>query len=104
MELIQFYKHYIPALEQALSEENINKSIYKIKDPTQFLAGDRDILREIDLFLDKTSGKNSFLDMVAYYFDAISHNLSSINNRDINDIRILIWKNIYDIKKQYNIN
>ncbi|WP_079240186.1 hypothetical protein [Chryseobacterium indologenes] len=104
MELIQFYNYYIPALELALSEENINKATYNIKDPTQFLVEDKNILKEIDLFLDNASGENIFLDMVAYYFDAISHNFSSINNRDINDIRLLIWENIYDIKKKYNIN
>lgn len=104
MELIQFYRYYIPALEQALSEENINKPIYSIKDPTQFLVGDKNILREIDLFLDDNAGKNTFLDMVAYYFDAISHNFLTINNININDIRFLIWENIYDIKKRYDIN
>ncbi|MCI3939450.1 hypothetical protein MQX03_19940 [Chryseobacterium aahli] len=103
MELIQFYTYYIPALEKALDEDNINKPMYDIKDPTQFLVGDYEIIKNIDFFLDISSGENIFLDTVAYYFDAISHGFLSINNTSVHDMKILIWEYIYEIKKKYNL-
>ena len=98
----EFYKYYLPALVKALKQE-IKSDEYYIAGPESFLEVSDDKKQKIDLFLDKTAGKNEFLDNVAYYFDALSHNANCING-----ISIKIYKNnleveILKLKKKYRI-
>lgn len=102
MNLDNFYKIYIPALEKALENDNINYGFY-VRDPSDYIQCSSDELRQIDLFLDKISGKNKFLDMVAYYFDAKSHNFPSIENVDINLYKQNILFQIRTLKEEYHL-
>lgn len=55
-----------------------NSEMYDIKGPEYFFDGTVDEWREMDNYIDETSGNDSFLYDVAYYFDAKSHGYSEI--------------------------
>ncbi|WP_309609115.1 hypothetical protein [Flavobacterium sp.] len=77
MELTKFYKTYIPALEKAYEDDDINNGFH-VKDPMFFIELPENELNEYDVFLDKILGGDVFLDNVAYYFDAKSHYFKEI--------------------------
>ena len=86
MELTKFYKTYIPALEKALEADDINDGFH-VKDPMFFIELPENELNEFDLFLDKISGDDMFLDNVAYYFDAKSHYFKEIQGKNIDEYK-----------------
>lgn len=100
MELIKFYEKYIPALEKALENDNINYEFY-VKDPMEFIELADNELKDFDVFLDKAAGNNDFLDRVAYYFDAKSHYFKEIQGESIDEYRKGIINEIELIKKTY---
>lgn len=102
MNLLHFYSLYIPALEKALVNDNINYG-YFVKDPSDYIACNPDELKEIEIFLDKSCGQNDFLDKVAYYFDAKSHSFPSIQGIEIETYKKDIEEEIIAIKKKYNL-
>jgi len=102
MNLLEFYSLYIPALEKALVKDNINYGYY-VKDATDYIVCNSDQLKEIEMFVDKSSGKNNFLDKVAYYFDAKSHNFPNIQGIEIEAYKKDIEEEIIAIKKKYDL-
>ncbi len=102
MELVDFYKKYIPALEIALSNDDLNTG-YNVYDPSFYLDLSFEEQMEFDLFVDKLSGKNVFLDMVSYYFDAKSHNFPNIQGVDLNEYKRDIIERMNDLKLLYGI-
>ena len=102
MNLNNFYSIYIPALEKALESDDVNYGFY-VKDPSDYIQCSSDELKEIEIFLDKISGENNFLDKVAYYFDAKSHNFPNIQGIEIEDYKEIIKKEIIALKKEYNL-
>jgi len=98
----EFYKYYIPALIKALEFDNVCDGFYT-KGPEQYIILPDDKMKEIDMYLDKSSGKDSFLDKVAYYFDAKSHNFNKINGVLIEDYKRSLEKELILIEKKFNI-
>ncbi len=94
MDRIEFYSYYIPALNKALEALKIELHREFISGPELFLEAPNSILMEIDNYIDNNSGKDEFLDLVGYYFDAITHGFTSIDGEDIEKCRLKIIKMI----------
>jgi hypothetical protein len=97
-----FYKLYIPALISAFDNEN-NCEQYNVKGPDFYIKAPKDIKVEIIDYIEKETGKNKFLDSVAYYFDAKSHGFPDIQGVNIHDYKEMILNEITIIRKQLNI-
>lgn len=82
MKTKDFYKIYIFALEKAFQNDSINFGFY-VKPPKDYL--DAEIADQIDQYLE--DHQEEFLNRIAYYFDAKSHNFPSIRG-----IRIDLYK------------
>ena len=89
----EFYRHYIPALLIALERDDECED-YFIRGPEHYIQLPFNKKKEIDLYLDKSAGKDLFLDKVAYYFDAKSHGFNEINGIDIKKYKEEILKEI----------
>lgn len=98
METKDFYKMYIPALEMALKNDFINEGFY-VKSPEDYLDGL--LAREVGDYLEHN--ENDFIEKVAYYFDAKSHNFPSVQNISIDDYKEDLIKEILNIKRDFLI-
>lgn len=99
MDFTEFYSIYIPALEEALMNDNKNYGFY-VKSPEDFL--DIEDVKKVEDFL--TNNEDSFLEMVAYYFDAKSHYFSSIQGIEIQDYKRIVTNKIEEIKNRLKID
>ncbi|WP_417199890.1 hypothetical protein [Bizionia sp.] len=97
-----FYKNYIPALIKALENDNLTFGFY-VKGPEQFFNFTKEINNEMDRYLDMSSGKDEFLDKVAYYFDAKSHNIIEVQGIPVKEYKEKLKKEILMYKKKFNI-
>ena len=102
MDQKEFYKYYIPGLIKALEMEDIHGEFY-VRGPEMFLEISASKKKEIDIYLDYISGKDDFLDNVAYYFDAKSHRFNEINGIKIEIFKKNLEKEILNYKKKYGI-
>ncbi|WP_080779089.1 hypothetical protein [Chryseobacterium phocaeense] len=91
-----FYNIYIPALEKALENDNINYEFY-VKSPEDYL--DDDLSKKISNYLEEN--ESSFTEKVSYYFDAKSHNFPSILNINIEDYKANLIREMLEIKKKF---
>lgn len=73
-----FYKIYLPALEKALQNDEVNEGFY-VKSPEDYINPES--IEEVTRYLEEN--EDEFLEKVAYYFDAKSHNFPSIQGVDI---------------------
>ncbi|MCS4304936.1 hypothetical protein DRF65_10895 [Chryseobacterium pennae] len=73
-----FYKIYLPALEKALQNDEVNEGFY-VKGPEDYI--NQESIEEATRYLEEN--EDEFLEKVAYYFDAKSHNFPSIQGVDI---------------------
>ncbi|MGE8553546.1 MAG: hypothetical protein ACN6OB_06355 [Chryseobacterium jejuense] len=89
----KFYKIYLPALEKALQNDEVNEGFY-VKGPEDYI--DPECIEEITLYLEEN--EDGFLEKVAYYFDAKSHNFPSIQGVDIEVYRKQLENYIFKIK------
>ncbi|AZB00013.1 hypothetical protein EG359_10425 [Chryseobacterium joostei] len=93
-----FYSIYIPALERAFENDNINYGFY-VKSPEDYLNDD--LSRQITNYLE--TNEDSFTERVSYYFDAKSHNFPSIQNISIEDYKVNLIKDMLEVKKKFLI-
>lgn len=98
----EFYQYYIPALIKAFENDFFHEDFF-IKSPEQYFDYSASVVKELDKYIDSNSGKDDFLDNVAYYFDAKSHNFKKINNITLNEFKYEIQKEIQVIKEKYGI-
>ncbi|WP_309609116.1 hypothetical protein [Flavobacterium sp.] len=99
MELIEFYKTYIPALEKALNY--VNKVDFEFRGPDSFID-DETIRNNLDKFESENYHKHEKLfNMVSNYLDAKSHNFKVIQGKDIEDYKKELIDEINNIKKKY---
>ncbi len=78
MKTQDFYKIYIPALEKAFQNDGVNEGFY-VKGPEDYINPES--IEEVTRYLEEN--EDEFLEKVAYYFDAKSHNFPSIQGVDI---------------------
>lgn len=78
MKTQDFYKIYIPALEKAFQNDEVNEGFY-VKGPEDYINPES--IEEVTRYLEEN--EDEFLEKVAYYFDAKSHNFPSIQGVDI---------------------
>lgn len=74
----EFYKIYLPALEKAFQNDDINEGFY-VKGPEEYI--DSIFLDDVTQYVEKN--EDEFLEKVAYYFDAKSHYFPSIEKVDV---------------------
>ncbi len=98
----EFYSYYIPALMKALSNQDKWEQ-FNVKGPEFFLDTSNEKQKEIEIYIDKMVGKDSFLDDVSYYFDAISHGFCEINGIKIETFKENLESKILEYKKKYII-
>lgn len=97
-----FFKYYIPALEIALTNENINHG-YMVYGPDWYIE-EKDIRDSIDLFEQNNYEKYySLFDLVGLYFDAKSHNFSAVDGVDISIYKFKLNETIEEYKKKFNL-
>lgn len=78
----EFYKIYLSALEKALQNDDVNEGFY-VKSPEDYI--DPLCIEEVIQYLEEN--EDEFLEKVAYYFDAKSHNFPSIQGVSIDVYR-----------------
>ncbi|MDW9382600.1 hypothetical protein [Chryseobacterium sp. JV558] len=92
----EFYKIYIPALEKAFQNDSINLGFY-VKSPEDYI--DDEVLCQIDQYLEEN--EDIFLENIAYYFDAKSHNFSSVQGIKIDLYKTVLIDEMVKIKKSF---
>ncbi|WP_213278326.1 hypothetical protein [Chryseobacterium indologenes] len=99
MKTEDFYKIYIPALEKAFQNDSINWVFY-VKSPEDYLDD------EVSAQIDQYSNENGdvFLEKIAYYFDAKSHNFSSVQGVKIDLYKAELIDEMVKIKKEFLIH
>jgi hypothetical protein len=85
-----FFRIYLPALERALENDEINSGFYT-KNPEDFI--EEKYQQEIEEHIENTDEYKFFLNWVIDYFDAKSHYFDSINDIPIYEFRnkIIVW-------------
>lgn len=96
MKTEDFYKIYIPALEKALQNDSINLGFY-VKSPEDYL--DDEVSAQIDQYSDENG--DVFLEKVAYYFDAKSHNFSFVQEVEIDLYKADLIAEMVRLKKSF---
>lgn len=91
-----FFKNYLPALKQALSEDHIVKD-YFIKDPSWFYP--EELMKDLELYEDSHYEEYPLLEKAAYYFHAVSHNFPSFDGIEISNYRKLIVDEMKRLEK-----
>jgi len=102
MDKKEFYKYYLPALNKALASDERKNEDFFVKGPEFYIQVSEDKLKEIDIYLGQTAGKDKFLDNVAYYFDAKSHGFDEINGVNIKKYKENLRNEILVFKEKYN--
>jgi hypothetical protein len=98
----QFFEFYIPALENAILNDQTNYG-YLVHGPDWFIEHEG-IRNEMDLFEQENYRKyNPIFDLVSLYFDAKSHNFDEIDGIDISTYRLNLIKVINDYKKKFSL-
>lgn len=94
MDKKDFYKIYLPALEQAFREDNE----IEIPDPERYIA---DVVKskQVSLYVDNFS--DNFIDKVGYYLDARGHNFREIDGVPIDEYKKEIIDEMAILKKLY---
>ncbi|MFK7814525.1 MAG: hypothetical protein AB8B59_18660 [Maribacter sp.] len=98
MNRIDFYKVYIPALELAFQNDDVNYGFH-VKGPDHFIESN--LVNQIDQFI--TDNEDTFLENVAYYFDAKSHSFSSFEWVPIEFFKSNLVSEMQKIKKTIQI-
>lgn len=101
MEIIEFLKIYLPALEKALANDYINYGYY-VKGPEDYI--EERYLNQVDAFIKENSKYRDFFYTVAYYFDSKSHNFPKVGNVDIEICRIELIKQIDGLKIEFDVS
>lgn len=96
----EFYTIYLPALEKALANDYINHGFH-VKGPDYYI--NTIYLNKIYDYPDIAGSDNNFLNRVAYYFDARSHNFPSIQGISIEDYKKAIIIDMDRLKKEYQV-
>lgn len=102
MNKLEFYTYYIPALTNALVNENSWEQ-FNVKGPEYYINVSDEKQKEIDVYLDQLAGQDKFMDEVAYYFDAKSHGFNKIDGVKIEDYRKRLENEILKCKTKYGI-
>ncbi len=99
----EFFRIYIPALEKALLEDNINYG-FSVLAPDWYIE-DEDIRKEIYLF-EETYFENykDLFQNVALYFDAKSHGFNKINGILVSKFKEVLHEIISEYKKKFQIS
>ena len=97
---VEFYKLFLPALNKALENDHINYGFY-VAGPEDYV--ETEYLMDVENHMDTTSENVDFLDMVAYYFDAKSHNFPDVGEETINQYKIRLIEKANEIKKKYKL-
>lgn len=95
----EFYFIYIPALEEAFRNDNINHG-FSVFAPDFYI--EEKYLREINEYIDNQN--SDFLDRVSYYFDAKSHDFPSISGINIEEYKKDLIRDMKLIKVKYNLD
>jgi hypothetical protein len=97
-----FFRYYIPALEKALSEDDINGGYGK--GPDWYYPQDNEIYRAMDNFEDANLDKFPILDMVEGYFDSRSHNFPDVGNISVDECRDRIVEEMKKLTAKYDMD
>ncbi|TSE03484.1 hypothetical protein [Aquimarina algiphila] len=92
----EFYQVYIPALEKALDTDHVNLG-FNVKGPEDYI--DPELQVKLEKYLEKN--EDNFLEKVAYYFDAKSHNFPSIGETPIEVCKVELVNEIHRIKAEF---
>ena len=98
MKTEDFYKIYIPALEKAFQNDSINLGFY-VKSPEDYLDLDDELADKVEQYLEEH--EDTFLEKVAYYFDAKSHHFRSVQGVKIDLYKADLVAEIVKIKKSF---
>ena len=97
-----FFSYYIPALEKAFSEENMDKDdSFDILSPNWFYP--EKLWYELDEYENSHYDEYPVLEHVAYYFDAYTHGFPAIFDMSFEEYKEHILKDIEIIKKKFDL-
>jgi len=96
-----FFKLYLPAVEEAIKNDNQNSGYY-VKLPIDYV--DEKYLKEADLFIDSHYESHKiFFDLISIYFDAKSHYFTEVQGQSIDSYRNKLIEYIDTLKNQYQV-
>lgn len=97
-----FFSYYIPALEKAFSDENMDtEESFNIVSPNWFYP--KEVWDELDLFENSHYDEYPVLEHVWYYFDAVSHGSPIIFDMKVEDYKDQIQEDIKIIRKKFDL-
>lgn len=96
-----FFSYYLPALKQALSEDEVDYG-FLVKDPSWFYP--IELTEILDTYEDKIYKTYRLLDNVYGYFDSKSHNFPDVGKMDISTCREKIIEEMNVLAKKFGID
>lgn len=100
MDRQQFFRIYLKALKVALENDHIDHG-YLVKGPDWYM--DEGIVADMDAFMEQELADDDFVNLVEYYFDAMSHNLPDVGRLSVEDARVYIIEEMTRIKAEYKL-
>lgn len=97
-----FFRHYLPALEEALRHDH-EWEVFHVKGPDWFYAVDEQLHHELETFLDAHCEEFPLLDRVGLYFDAKSHNFGTIDGIRVQDYKRMLSKEVGRLKQVFGL-
>lgn len=100
MDRREFFSMYLPALEIALENDHINYG-FLVMCPDFYV--DREVSNQMDRFIEEELLDDHFVNFVAYYFDAMSHNFPDVGKVSIEEGRAYIFEEMKRLRTEYNL-
>jgi len=96
----EFFSIYLDALEKALDNDHHNYG-FLVWSPEYYMESET--VASIDKFIEDELPDDSFLDFVAYYFDAKSHNFPDVGDISIEGARSYIIDEMARLRREYSL-
>jgi hypothetical protein len=97
-----FFSYYLPALEQALRHDH-EWDVFLVKGPDYFYAGDEQLYRVLETFIEAHCDEIELFDRVGLYFDAMSHGFDTIDGIQVQDYKAMIRNQAAVIKQKFEL-
>lgn len=97
-----FFAHYLPALEEALRHDHERQG-FSLKGPDFFYAGNEQLYRVLEKFIEAHCDEITLFDRVGVYFDCLSHGFDAIDGVRTEDYKATIRQEAAALKQKFEV-